>query len=129
MTLEPGLKQGSPLIHYEPAYTVDFLAVTKKSHAYAKAKSFGLRELARHALVVTTVGTHGRRRLPCVCLDSESPRSQGAQDTQVELAAIHFCLHQELRLTRILFCDILSKYCYMQVFLLQSVLTTKFIYD
>ena len=63
MTLEPGLRQASPLIHYEPAYTVDFLAVMKKNHAYAKAKSFGLRELARHALVVTTVGTHGRDAL------------------------------------------------------------------
>jgi DNA-binding transcriptional LysR family regulator len=63
MALEPGLKQGSPLIHYEPAYTVDFLAVAKKSHAYAKAKSHGLRELARHALIVTTVGTHGRDAL------------------------------------------------------------------
>jgi len=63
MTLEPGHKQGSPLIHYEPAYTVDFLAVTRKGHAYTKAKSFGLRELARHALVVTSAGTHGRDAL------------------------------------------------------------------
>jgi DNA-binding transcriptional LysR family regulator len=63
MALEPGLKQGSPLIHYEPAYQVDFLAVTKKNHPYTKAKSQSLRELAKHDLVVTTTGTHGRDAL------------------------------------------------------------------
>ncbi len=63
MTLEPGLKAGSPLIHYEPAYTVDFLAVAKKSHPYAKSESSSLRELAKHGLVVTGAGSHGRDAL------------------------------------------------------------------
>jgi DNA-binding transcriptional LysR family regulator len=63
LTLEPGLKQDSPQIHYEPAYTVDFLAVTTPSHPYAKSKSNTLRELAKHALVVTATGTHGRDAL------------------------------------------------------------------
>lgn len=63
MALEPGPKQASPLIHYEPAYTVDFLAVARKSHPYAKARSPALCELGRHALIVTTAGTHGRDAL------------------------------------------------------------------
>lgn len=63
LTLEPGLKQTSPLIHYEPVYKVDFLAVGRKTHPYFKAKSSTLRELARHALVVTAIGTHGRDAL------------------------------------------------------------------
>lgn len=63
LALEPGPKQASPLIHYEPAYTVDFLAVAKKSHPYAKSKSSTLKELAQHALIVTTTGTHGRDAL------------------------------------------------------------------
>ncbi len=60
MTLEPGLQQKSPRIHYEPAYTVEFLAVSKKNHAFAKANSSSLRELAKHDLIVTTSRTHGR---------------------------------------------------------------------
>lgn len=63
MALEPGLKQKSDLIHYEPAYTVEFLAVAKKSHPYMKSGSEELAELAKHELVVTLAGTHGRDAL------------------------------------------------------------------
>ncbi|MCM2370581.1 LysR family transcriptional regulator [Aporhodopirellula aestuarii] len=63
LTLEPGLHQGSSGIHYEPAYTVEFLAVCSKSHPYAKSRSNGLRELSKHPLVVTAAGTHGRDAL------------------------------------------------------------------
>ncbi|KAA5541762.1 LysR family transcriptional regulator [Roseiconus nitratireducens] len=63
MTLEPGLKQASPYLHYEPAYTVEFLAVAKKGHPYATARSGSLKELAKHDLIVTTTGTHGRDAL------------------------------------------------------------------
>lgn len=63
LTLEPGLNEGSSQIHYEPAYTVEFLAVAKKAHPYAKATSNSLAELARHGLVVTATGSHGRDAL------------------------------------------------------------------
>ena len=63
MALEPGLKQKSPHIHYEPAYTVEFLAVAKKTHPYMKSRSGHLTELAKHELVVTLSGTHGRDAL------------------------------------------------------------------
>ncbi len=63
LTLEPGLRGGSTQIHYEPAYTVEFLAVAKKSHPYAHAKSASLAELARHELIVTGTGSHGRDAL------------------------------------------------------------------
>lgn len=63
LTLAPGPSAGSPLIHYEPAYTVDFLAVSKKSHPYAKANCDSITELAKHALVVTAAGSHGRDAL------------------------------------------------------------------
>lgn len=63
MTLEPSVKQQSAEIHYEPAYTVEFLAVARKAHPYIKASSGGLRELARHGLIVTAEGTHGRDAL------------------------------------------------------------------
>ncbi|WP_063710251.1 LysR family transcriptional regulator [Rhodopirellula sp. SWK7] len=63
LTLEPGLHQGSTGIHYEPAYTVEFLAVCSQSHPYAKTRSNSLRELSKHPLVVTAAGTHGRDAL------------------------------------------------------------------
>lgn len=63
LTLEPGLGQESPLIHYKPAYAIDFLAVAKKTHPFAKAKSADLRELVKHELIVTVPGTHGREAL------------------------------------------------------------------
>ena len=63
MTLEPGLKQQSPDIQYEPAYTVEFLAVAQKTHAFSKSGSSSLRELAKHDLIVTAGGTHGRDAL------------------------------------------------------------------
>ncbi|MCR9199969.1 MAG: LysR family transcriptional regulator [Planctomycetaceae bacterium] len=62
MTLEPGFQQQSDSIHYEPAYTVEFMAVAKRSHPWTKAGG-GLRELSRHELVVTAEGTHGRDAL------------------------------------------------------------------
>lgn len=63
LMLEPGPQQTSPYIHYEPAYTVEFLAVAKRNHPYTRTKSVSLRELAKHELVVTTRGTHGREAL------------------------------------------------------------------
>ena len=63
LTLEPGVNNLSPQIHYEPAYSIDFLAVTRPDHPFAKANSGGLRELVKHELVVTTPGTHGRDAL------------------------------------------------------------------
>jgi DNA-binding transcriptional LysR family regulator len=63
MALEPGLKQKSPLIHYEPAYTVEFLAVARKGHPYIESGTETLVELAKHELVVTLSGTHGRDAL------------------------------------------------------------------
>ncbi|TWU56984.1 HTH-type transcriptional regulator CysB [Rubripirellula tenax] len=63
LTLEPGPYQRSPRIHYERAYTVDFLAIAARKHAFAKSGTSSLRELVKHELVVTTVGTHGRDTL------------------------------------------------------------------
>ncbi len=63
LALEPGMDQTSPQIHYEPAYTVEFMAVCRKTHPFARAKSHGLRELAKHDLIVTVAGTHGRDAL------------------------------------------------------------------
>lgn len=63
LALEPGPNRSSDRIHYEPAYTVEFLAVSKKNHPYAKTKATSLRELARHELIVTASGTHGRDAL------------------------------------------------------------------
>ena len=62
-TLEPDLRYMSRSIHYEPAYSVEFLAVSSKQHPYAKAKSSRLSELAKHDLIVTGSGTHGREAL------------------------------------------------------------------
>ncbi|QEF99394.1 HTH-type transcriptional activator CmpR [Stieleria maiorica] len=63
MALEPGLERKSPHLHYESAYTVEFLAVARRSHPYVKSRSSELAELARHPLVVTLAGTHGRDAL------------------------------------------------------------------
>jgi len=63
LALEPGVMQKSPLIHYEPAYTVDFLAVAQKKHPYVVSRTKSLRELSKHDLVVTATGTHGRDAL------------------------------------------------------------------
>jgi DNA-binding transcriptional LysR family regulator len=62
-TLEPDLRDMSPKIHYEPAYMVEFLAACKKSHPYTKCGTSRLSDLAKHALIVTTAGTHGRDAL------------------------------------------------------------------
>ncbi|MCO8121846.1 LysR family transcriptional regulator [Stieleria sp. TO1_6] len=63
MSLEPGLNQASAHLHYEPAYTVEFFAVAQQSHPYMAAESDELSELAKHELVVTLAGTHGRDAL------------------------------------------------------------------
>ncbi|MEM9588508.1 MAG: LysR family transcriptional regulator [Planctomycetota bacterium] len=63
LALQPGLKQGTPQIHYEPAYAVDFLAVSTRNHDYARCRSASLHELAKHPLVVTITGTHARDAL------------------------------------------------------------------
>lgn len=62
-TLEPDLRDRSPQIHYEPAYMVEFLAACKKTHPYTKCNSSRLSDLAKHELIVTTAGTHGRDAL------------------------------------------------------------------
>lgn len=63
LTLEASPGQESPLIHYEAAYYVDFLAVAPKRHPFLLAKTSSLREISKHALIVTTPGTHGRDAL------------------------------------------------------------------
>lgn len=63
LSLEAGLQMESSLIHYEPAYSVDFLAVSPKKHPFALANTGSLRELVKHPLVVTARGTHGRDAL------------------------------------------------------------------
>ena len=60
LTLESGPGEESSLIHYEPAYSVDFLAVAPRKHPFARAGTSSLRELVKHPLVVTAPGTHGR---------------------------------------------------------------------
>ncbi len=63
LSLEAGLEQASSAIRYEPAYSVDFLAVAPKHHPFATSTSGNLKELVRHDLVVTAQGTHGRDAL------------------------------------------------------------------
>ncbi|WP_372722703.1 LysR family transcriptional regulator [Novipirellula sp.] len=63
LTLEPENENASPLIHFEPAYLVEFLAICKKGHPFAASPSNTLRELVKHDLVVTRPGTHGRDAL------------------------------------------------------------------
>ncbi|MGI9473933.1 MAG: LysR family transcriptional regulator [Rubripirellula sp.] len=63
LTLEPGFEQESPMIHYEPAYFVDFLAVSPRQHPFTIANTSSLKELVKHELIVTTPGTHGRDAL------------------------------------------------------------------
>lgn len=61
--LEPDRRDRSPKIRYEPAYTVEFFGIAPSSHPYAKTRSSRLSELAKHELIVTTIGTHGRDAL------------------------------------------------------------------
>lgn len=63
LTLQPGVGDVSPLIHCEPAYSVEFLAVAPRRHPFSSAKTASLRELVKHQLVVTVPGTHGRDAL------------------------------------------------------------------
>ena len=63
LALEPGLHHDSDRIHYSPAYKVEFFALSKRNHPFAKSSSGGLRELAKHELIVTAAGTHGRDAL------------------------------------------------------------------
>lgn len=63
LALEPGPKKTSPRIHYEPAYTVEFLAIAKKNHPFIKSRRHSLRDIAEHGLVVSVEGTHGRDAL------------------------------------------------------------------
>lgn len=80
LTLEPGLEQESPLLRYEPAYAIDFLAVAKKNHPFAKANSSALRELVKHDLIVTVPGTYGREAL-ALALHRENLRAEIAIET------------------------------------------------
>lgn len=63
LTLEAGPGEMSPQISTAPAYSIEFLAIAPKRHAYATAKASGLRELVKHQLIVTAKGTHGRDAL------------------------------------------------------------------
>ncbi len=63
MSLAAGFQQESPLIHYEPAYMVEFLAVASQDHAFSKSKTVNLKSLVKHELVVTAPGTQGRTAL------------------------------------------------------------------
>ena len=63
LALEPGHDKVSKLVHVEPAYFVEFLAIYKKNHPLVRVKKLTLRELVKYELVVTTVGTHGRNAL------------------------------------------------------------------
>lgn len=63
MSLESGFQQESPLIRYEPAYVVEFFAVTQPGHPFAKVKTASLSNLVKHELIVTLPGTHGRNAL------------------------------------------------------------------
>ena len=63
LSLEPGLEQQSSQIHYEPAYFVDFLAVSPPRHPFARLKNLTLRQIVKHPLIVTAPGTHGRDAL------------------------------------------------------------------
>ena len=63
LALEPGRGNASPLIRYEPAFSISFLAAALPGHPYFEARSGGMRELAKHPLVVTVPGTHGRDAL------------------------------------------------------------------
>ncbi len=63
LALEPNLQTASDQIHYEPAYTVEFLAVARRNHPYIQSRQNSLNELVKHELIVTTRGTHGRDAL------------------------------------------------------------------
>ena len=63
LALEPGHDKVSKLVHIEPAYYVDFLAICLKKHPLTSVTKLTLRELVKHELVVTTPGTHGRDAL------------------------------------------------------------------
>ena len=63
LTLEAGHSKSDERIHYEPAYMIDFLAISSQEHAYAQSSQNSLRELVKHDLVVTLPGTHGREAL------------------------------------------------------------------
>jgi DNA-binding transcriptional LysR family regulator len=62
-SLEPGVNQASEQIHYEPAYSIDFLAIVPKQHRLADKKRLPLRELVAHELVIGGPGSHVRRAL------------------------------------------------------------------
>ncbi len=63
LALEPGFERESSLVHYQPAYFVDFLAVAPKNHPFWSANTSSLRELVKYDLIVTAPGTHGRDAL------------------------------------------------------------------
>ncbi len=62
-SLEPGVNQASERLHYEPVYSIDFLAMIGQQHPLAQKKRFSLREMADYDLVVGGPGTHVRRTL------------------------------------------------------------------
>lgn len=63
LSLESGYQQESALIHYEPAYMVEFFAVARPRHPFVKVKPATLESLVDHDLIVTMPGTHGRNAL------------------------------------------------------------------
>lgn len=83
LSLESGFQQESPLIHYEPAYLVEFFAVTNPGHPFAKAKTASLTSLTslvKHELIVTVPGSHGRNALD-QALHKEGLRASIAVET------------------------------------------------
>ncbi|MEM6469167.1 MAG: LysR family transcriptional regulator [Planctomycetota bacterium] len=80
LALEPGSGNASPLVHYEPAFSIDFLAVALPDHPFMLAKSSGIHELVKHPLVVTAPGTHGRDALD-QALNSRNLTSKIAVET------------------------------------------------
>lgn len=60
LSLEPGHGMATGEIHYEPAYSVDFLAIAPNRHPFAQKSSSSLREIVKHPLIVSAMGTHGR---------------------------------------------------------------------
>ena len=78
--LEPGHDKISKMVHVEPAYCVEFMAIYQKSHPLAGVKKMTLRELVKHELVVTTPGTHGRDALDHA-LHRERLQAQFAAET------------------------------------------------
>lgn len=63
LALAPDYKDSVKQLEYREAYQVEFLAISPRRHPFAKSTRASLEELAKHDLVVTVPGTHGREAL------------------------------------------------------------------